>query len=384
MDEELKVVLGDLFEGASDWEIAGHLRFELRQRQYVGIFDDWIKDKNKGIADYPELNPGLREISNSRLAVFAEDVIYDGLDWHEASEISQSTSQRATNRDSTGVIVYDFHRWEKRGEYFVRKADGILRDKRVSAIIKGSADRNCADEPTFSLDLSHERWDRFREQPYLRGTCSAFVVKQNYILTAGHCYYKSCICGSHTPRSLENAVVMFGYNKVHDVVRNGQGEVEIWIHEDRIKRITQMAQVRCNPRRDWAIFEIEDHDQAPLELGDPGSLEKCNKLYQMGHPLGLPFKLNTGGEYHSTIRQMLITTLDSFTGNSGSPVCIQEGKNQDQVVGLTVKGDCDFIATGPQTAVPLTCRQDYGDCNGERVQSIGPIKPIIDSLPDLH
>ena len=113
---------------------------------------------------------------------------------------------------------------------------------------------------------------------------------------------------------------------------------------------------------DYAVIELDRPvtGKLPLTFRKFGRVSIGTPLLVIGHPLGLPMKIADGAKvsqmndierktpFNSTIlRQDYFTAnLDSFAGNSGSPVFnIETGK----VEGIVIQGADDF-SYNPQTA----------------------------------
>jgi hypothetical protein len=88
---------------------------------------------------------------------------------------------------------------------------------------------------------------------------------------------------------------------------------------------------------DWVILQLE-HPVTHLGPLAPPRLEAPRPgraVYTLGHPLGLPLKLATGGAVVSASDGAFRTSLDTFAGNSGSPV-FDAGSHA--LLGLVIEG----------------------------------------------
>ena len=83
------------------------------------------------------------------------------------------------------------------------------------------------------------------------------------------------------------------------------------------------------PEYDLAILRVEDFQSAPLRFVDPGSIRDGQRVYLLGHPLGLDFTVTEGIVGHNRrVREgVTFVQLDVATnpGNSGGPVVNEYG-----------------------------------------------------------
>jgi hypothetical protein len=133
--------------------------------------------------------------------------------------------------------------------------------------------------------------------------------------------------------------------------------------------------------RDWVVLELAQpvaaaRRVAPLRLASPQLGVEC---YTLGHPCGLPVKLADRARVLAVGDGYFRTDLDTFTGNSGSPVfdarthaligLVSEGQ-KDQgdfepspARGCYVSNRIDRHVTG-QLSVPVTCFADALQTSG--------------------
>ncbi|MEQ1874993.1 MAG: serine protease, partial [Bdellovibrionia bacterium] len=141
-------------------------------------------------------------------------------------------------------------------------------------------------------------------------------------------------------------------------------------------RVAQENLFRC--RRIVAREKTEFLDYAFLELDRPVTgrpyfqldvkkeVEVGDRVFVIGSPIGLPAKIGDGyvreGEDES-----FDTNLDTYEGNSGSPVfSLQNGL----IVGILVNGEDDFVNHG-SCKISKRCRDN--ECKGEQVARITSI-----------
>ena len=206
----------------------------------------------------------------------------------------------------------------------------LLRDSSVALVDQSNLIYQ-ASTKTFSL-ISETLADRvgvcsdarYAEQP-AAAFCSGVLVTPTLVLTAGHCLQSSVDCST--------ARFVFGYRK--DTADTVQTTIPA---QDVIgcKRIVKRNQEPTGA--DWALIELK----APAKNHSTLPLSRANAvvgqdLLIAGYPSGLPLKLGTG-QVLGVQSTHFETNLDTFGGNSGSPVTDSAGR----LLGLLVRGQRDY------------------------------------------
>lgn len=182
--------------------------------------------------------------------------------------------------------------------------------------------------------------ERFLDQ-YSVGDCSAFLVSPNKLVTAGHCMISHSEC-------LNNKWI-FDFNEGTTQFKKS--------NVYSCKRIIIQKSISNEKEfSDYAVIELDRNVEGrnPLLHRKKGRVSLGTPLVIIGHPLGLPMKISDGAKvsrmnenererkFHSWIlrKNYFTANLDSYAGNSGSPVF-----NQDtgKVEGILVQGADDFI-----------------------------------------
>jgi V8-like Glu-specific endopeptidase len=104
----------------------------------------------------------------------------------------------------------------------------------------------------------------------------------------------------------------------------------------------------------------------------------------MGHPSGLPMKYADGAKVFGNFDNYFSTNLDTFGGNSGSPVF---NAKTNEVVGILVRGDIDYIEgefegrtcmrVNTCDANRENCQADAEEIDGEHVSYIDLISKFL-------
>lgn len=199
--------------------------------------------------------------------------------------------------------------------------------------------------------------ERFSDQPSL-STCSGFLVAPNVLVTAGHCVKASTGCDS--------GAWVFDYK----IIRNGE---DIRVPSSSVYSCKRVIKKVLDPleRRDFAVIELDRKvtGRRPLKLRETGKVSPGDRLAVIGYPNGLPLKIADDGEVRRLEKHFFVTNLDTYHGNSGSPVL---NTATGIVEGILVRGDDDFVKTAEGCQVSKTCSAT--GCRGEDVSYITDVK----------
>lgn len=173
--------------------------------------------------------------------------------------------------------------------------------------------------------------ERFGDQP-TAPFCTGFRVGPDLIATAGHCFSLS---------DFGDVAFVFGFQ-----MTDADTPVTTF-SPDRIYRAVEIVDWQLeNSGADYAIVRVDRPITAPgariLEVRHAGAIPEGTRIGAIGHPVGLPLKIVFGDETvvrDSSDPNFFVSNLDSFGGNSGSPVFNAE---THVVEGILVRGDVDF------------------------------------------
>lgn len=172
--------------------------------------------------------------------------------------------------------------------------------------------------------------ERFSDQP-TSALCSGFLVAPNWILTAGHCVESEYDCSS-------NAWV-FGYKT------NSNGEVNKHFSEEQVYNCKSILKQKFTGSMDYALIELDRDVKGvtPFKVRGKGAVSSSQELVVIGYPSALPQKIAAEGRViDNATREYFTTNLDTFQGNSGSPVI---DYNTGVVEGILVRGKTDYVTT---------------------------------------
>jgi len=204
---------------------------------------------------------------------------------------------------------------------------------------------------------------RFLNQPCCPGG-TAVLVADDVIVTAGHVLWR---LGNYDVTQLR---FVFGFEQLEP----NYARTEIpaaWVCSG-----VQLIH-RPNPLKweeDWAVIRITPPRGSPTRVRyfrRSGGPAVGSTLYVLGHPTGLPMKLASGIVRDSSNPRILTTTLDTFAGNSGSPVfslIAVGGRPALQLEGTLITGEADDYVTVGSCVKPNAISESSGE--GATVQRV--------------
>ncbi len=169
--------------------------------------------------------------------------------------------------------------------------------------------------------------ERFSHQQTV-STCTGFLVAPNKLVTAGHCIRTESDC--------EDAQWVFDYKLGTEKDNFIESIPNSSVYS--CKRVVKSS-LGVFIKKDWALIELDRNvvGRRPLKL-NTNKPSKNDKVFTIGTPSGLPLKVATGSVRSLKISNYFRTTLDTFAGNSGSPVF----NANNEVIGILVRGDNDY------------------------------------------
>lgn len=195
--------------------------------------------------------------------------------------------------------------------------------------------------------------ERFAQQ-YVLPFCTGFLVQPDVVVTAGHCIASQLDC--------EKTSFVFDFG-----IYEGGSQAPTQISKSKVyscKKLLGRA-LGGNTDPDWAVVQLDrlvcDRDALPLSQRKASS---GNPLVLIGHPSGLPTKVADGANVRDLYTHFFDANLDSYGGNSGSPVF---NANTGEIFGILVRGEKDFVDQG---SCKVSNRCSNTGCFGEDVTYI--------------
>ncbi len=208
--------------------------------------------------------------------------------------------------------------------------------------------------------------ERFSNQLAV-ANCTGFLVADDILITAGHCVKSEFEC--------ENKKWIFDYQKEMD------DQDEYVISEDSVfscKKILAQKLDRSNGL-DYAVIKLDRkvENRKPMKVRLEGKIEDNSQIALLGHPTGLPLKVSDGGRIRKNFHEnFFVSNVDSFGGNSGSPVV---DSYTGVVEGILVRGEQDYEYNDElDCRVAKKCSED--ECRGEDATRITIIPHLSEML----
>ncbi len=216
----------------------------------------------------------------------------------------------------------------------------------------------------------------------MAGNCTSFLIDPTHLLTAGHCLGEQQECPS----------LFFIFDYIVPTKESAQTRFAPVIHPEQVKTCKQIVKesTASDHSADYALIELSEpqYDRPAFSLThEKGLPSPGTRVAMLGFPDGKPMKYTDGGAMvlasHNPAQPSIfvdptqfVTNLDSFAGNSGSPVF---DPITFEVLGIMTDGAADEIVAkdhGIDDAhYPLfpTPKQmnDPTHLMGERVTGIG-------------
>lgn len=170
------------------------------------------------------------------------------------------------------------------------------------------------------------------------GSCTGFYVGNDILVTAGHCVRSAADC--------ERALWIFDFKNKKDSNRGDPFILGKNVYACKQIIETQVVtDYSTNTKIDYAIIRLDRkvENRNPLKLRKEGDLTCSEDLFVVGHPSGLPMMYAPNGHMSCSSKDQgngwFNVNLDTFSGNSGSPVVNASTK---LVEGILVRGADDY------------------------------------------
>lgn len=310
------------------------------------------------------------EKSTTTINEFSKKEIYDELVARAANENKNSDTvipqdkalEDFSNKDLfTGIYCND----DRINLYETSNAQLISDSKKVACLIrKGQLQKN--EKGTYSLNVSIFKVkdtlcddEPFADEPVC-SFCSGFAIDKDIFVTAGHCVDST---------NYRTKLIVYGYvvaEKGHANLEIASSDVyeisEVWHRE--YKNGTTNDYCLIKPNRPFSVNRI-------ATIRRLGKVNSNDSLHAIGYPKGLPLKITPNGKiFNNSYTNRFITDLDTYRGNSGSPVF---NSRTHIVEGILVNGYEDFTTI----TLDQKCKRSFrcpcevpGMCSGEGVSRV--------------
>lgn len=203
--------------------------------------------------------------------------------------------------------------------------------------------------------------ERFFDQP-IGAFCTGFLVGADLIATAGHCANAG---------NVTTILFVFGFR-----MEDANNPVTRIPNKDIYRGKAVLGREEQGSGPDWGLIKLDRSvtDRAVLKVRRTGRIADTAAVSVIGHPSGLPVKYADGANVRdNTPTAFFVANLDTYGGNSGSPVF-----GADRVVeGILVRGEADYVSNGTCN-VSKVCPST--GCRGEDCTRIAE---LIDLIPQV-
>lgn len=205
--------------------------------------------------------------------------------------------------------------------------------------------------------------EKFTNQP-VPGDCTGFLIAPDLLLTAGHCVEIEKFCDDH------DWVFDFQLDDVSKKAPQYLKAEQVY----SCKRVVR-HELNLSLGLDYGIVELDRRvkGREVLTIEENPRFQSKTKLTVIGSPSGLPLKVAGNGRLRSTLHPFfVVSTLDTYKGNSGSPVFNSE---TGSVEGILVRGEEDFSPDRERMCLKSK-RCEGSECIGESVSKILSVPEI--------
>ena len=200
-------------------------------------------------------------------------------------------------------------------------------------------------------------------------SCTGFMIGDNLLASAGHCFESINDC--------DNKLIIFN-TRVSSENKSGYRVLNHDVYE-----CEEIVKTVFDPDAflDFSIIKLKKKvfGIKPLKLRNSGLISTNDQVFMIGHPMGLPLVSTTSSLINDiTNPHYFKATLDSFEGNSGSPVI---NSKTFEVEGILVRGEEDFLQDEKEKCYRYEVYEQGSKAvpslKGEGVSRINDLLPFI-------
>jgi V8-like Glu-specific endopeptidase len=270
---------------------------------------------------------------------------------------------------SSGVNVISKAIYGSDDRLDIYQAEAMYQDFSLSVagmIPKTSMDKNFSkNEYTLKTKNLEDRRNYCEDVKFLKQSssakCSGFLVAPDVIVTAGHCVMQESSCREHY--------------WVFDYKMKNSDEVNTNFKSGSVYNCEKVLDFKFDYGMgdDYAVIKLdrEVEGRIPLSFRSNGKISNTEEVFVIGHPSGLPAKLaNNAKVLENNADNYFKSSLDTFSGNSGSPVF---NAKTGLVEGILVRGETDFVRDDENGRCLKEFKCEEDKCRGEDVIRITQI-----------
>ena len=212
---------------------------------------------------------------------------------------------------------------------------------------------------TLGKSLSLCPTERFREQ-MAPGFCTAFLVGEDRVLTAGHCIRDQTEC--------DQTQMIFNYQATwRGLAVDSVPSLNVYACKSVVYREENRGGA------DFAILRLDRRmkDPKPLALTRATTPSVGIPIFTIASTSGLPLKWIDGARIRANLGDVGFANLDTGSGSSGAPIFNAQSW---EVEGILVRGEYDYQWRG-------LCQESHlcgdEDCRGESFTAISKVLPHL-------
>lgn len=161
--------------------------------------------------------------------------------------------------------------------------------------------------------------------------CTGFLVAEDLLITAGHCMEDQSMCDDYA--------WVFDY-----AIKSESEDVQTKSMKVKNSSVYTCKEILSQKKEgvlDFALIRLDRKvtNRSPLKLKKDENMIGTS-LVVIGHPSGLPSKIAGGAIISQIFSEYFTAPLDTFGGNSGSPVF---NDATGEVEGMLIMGQKDYI-----------------------------------------
>lgn len=213
---------------------------------------------------------------------------------------------------------------------------------------------------SFGQDFNLCKSEPFYDQP-AAAMCSASLVGEDLIATAGHCIDTS---------SCSRNSFVFNYRM------NDSKTAPLTFQADDVYGCKEVVAWEKTGNQDYAVVRLDRKVRGHRVLAMAKTdVAVGDQIYVVGHPSGLPTKVTDGATVRSLKNGFFMSNLDTYGGNSGSAVF---SAKTNEIVGILVRGEADFKwGTGANASCMVSNRCPADGCRGEDSTNISYVVKAV-------
>lgn len=181
--------------------------------------------------------------------------------------------------------------------------------------------------------------ERYGDQPF-GSFCSSFLAGEDLVVTAAHCFRE--YAPEDTNISYKDTLFVFGY------AVEAAGRFPTEVPAGNVFAFKELVSAKYDKNgADYAVIRLDRKvpaDRFPLAINRGAAPAAGARLFTIGYPSGMPVKIAGSASVRrvNADKGFFVTDLDTFAGNSGSPVFNAETM---LIEGVLTRGGTDYIHT---------------------------------------